>query len=157
MTQPWLPPALHDPTVITRYHHLIHPTPTSTGCLVWLGALSAQGSGRFWVEQGHVIIAHRFGYALTHGTTTQLQIAHTCDEAWCQNPAHWEQATPAQNTNDWIRRRDHLGNPLRDTRGALGRAKAIRTAARTGTDINAALHAGLPELDLYQTHLPGLD
>jgi len=151
--------AILDEGVVTRYRALIHPHPTASGCWVWLGALSAQGSGRFWVRQGHVMVAHRFGIALARGVAalSPLQVAHVCDEAWCQNPEHWEPATARKNTLDWIVRRQRLGNPLRDTRGALGRAKAARFAARSGADITAALVAGAPELDRLQDALPGID
>lgn len=151
--------ALADPRVAQRYRALVSPVAMSTGCRPWLGALSAKGSGRFWLGGNRVIIAHRYGYALTYGIDALLaapQIAHRCDEACCQTPHHWATSTGLQNTLDWINRRHTLGNPLRDTRGALGRARALRQAARTGTSLTAASKAGQPEIDRYQNQLPDI-
>ncbi len=151
--------AVRDPSVVTRYRALIYPYPAPSGCWVWIGALSARGSGRFWIGQGHVMVAHRFGIALARneGSFGPLQVAHMCDEAWCQNPEHWELSSARKNTQDWIVRRERLGSPLRDTRGSLGRARAVRFAAISGGDIGAALLAGAPEADRFQDQLPGID
>lgn len=152
--------AVDDARVAARYRGLLHGERTASGCTPWLGAISAQGSGRFWLSAGRVVVAHRYGFALTFGVDAlgaAPQIAHRCDEAWCQTPEHWEAATGSQNTQDWIRRREHLGSPLRDLRGARGRAEAVRAAARRGASLAEALMAGAPEVDRLQDHLPGLE
>ncbi|MGR7000708.1 hypothetical protein ACU686_26090 [Yinghuangia aomiensis] len=57
--------------------------------------------------------------------------------------AHWIRGNASQNVADYLARRHLTGHPLTDTRGARGRAVAIRDAilaARTaGTDIEAAI------------------
>lgn len=149
--------AIKDERVIARYRRHVSPRPLASGCLPWMGALSAQGSGRFWVAENSVVVAHRFGFALAYGVDALLSyphVAHQCDEASCQNPQHMRSASAAQNTREWLTRRDTIGNPLRDRRGALGRAVALRDAALAGDDLEAASRAGMPENDLYQDPLP---
>lgn len=136
--------AVDDARVAARYRGLLHGERTSSGCTPWLGAISAQGSGRFWLRAGRVVVAHRYGFALAFGVDAleaAPQIAHRCDEAWCQTPEHWEAATGSQNTQDWIR----------------GRAEAVRAAARRGASLAEALMAGAPEVDRLQDHLPGME
>ncbi len=148
--------ALDDPAVVARYRALVYDQPTPAGCLIWLGAISGHGHGRFWLSNGHVIVAHRFAYALRHGIgalNTAQQIGHTCDEASCQNPDHLQAVSAQRNTADWAARRDTIGNPLRDTRGARGRAIALRDAARRHADLAIAANSGLPEIDRFQAAL----
>lgn len=152
--------ALLDDLVIARYRGHIHPHPTPSGCWIWTGALSGAGHGRFWLSsaggRGHVIVAHRFGYALRHGLdelTTTAAIRHRCDEPFCQNTDHMLAGTIAENTSEWAIRRNNPGSPLRDTRGPLGRAQAIRAAALNGDDLVAALGEGAPPNDRYQRPL----
>ena len=148
-----------DESVIARFVALLSPSRLASGCIPWLGALSTNGHGRFWLGHRRVIIAHRFAYALAHGAAA-LQLApnlgHRCDEASCQNPDHLIATTTATNTLEWVTRRETIGNPLRDTRGAQGRALALRSAARAGEDLERAARAGLPEVDRLLDRLPGL-
>lgn len=148
-----------DASVAARYRALVSTAPMEAGCWIWLGALSGQGTGRFWIGAHSVVVAHRFGYALAFGVQAldvDAQLAHRCDEASCQNPAHLRPVSAAENTQEWINRRQTPGSPLRDVRGALGRARALRTAARAGLDLDAAAHEGRGEVDLYQRPLPGI-
>jgi len=115
----------------------------------WLGSLSSSGAGSLWVragDGGHMVSAHAYGYQLLHGVVEPEAgewpvIRHTCDEAWCQNFAHWQLGGPADNLNDWLRRRWHTGSPLRDVRGAGGRATAVREAARAAIAAGASTAA----------------
>ena len=141
-----------DPRIGERWRRHVHPIPLASGCLIWTGAISAGGHGRFWLGRRPdgrdlVIVAHRFGYALHHGIdallTTEV-IRHTCDEPSCQNPTHWAAGTTQENTLEWANRRWNPGSPLRDIRGARGRAEALRTAALTGTNLDHAAAAGKP-------------
>lgn len=145
--------ALASPATIGRYRALVYDQPTAQGCLVWMGAVSGQGHGRFWLGRGSVTVAHRFGFAVAFGVDALYsapQISHVCDESWCQNHEHLKPATGWRNTTDWIERRDTIGSPLRDVRGARGRALALRDAARRGESLDAAMRAGLPEVDRFQ-------
>ena len=155
MTEP-LGRYLADPAVIARYQALVSDAVLPTGCRIWLGAISSRGHGRFWLGGGRVMIAHRFGFMLDRHldelSPTQM-VTHLCDEASCQTPAHWILGTGSSNTAEWHTRRALIGNPTRDTRGAAGRARALREAARNNLDLHAAAVLGLPEIDRYQERL----
>ncbi len=156
--------AVGDPQVVARYRAKIaYASPGE--CWPFTGAIHPHGHGRFFVGQytdthgtrrDVVVIAHRFGWAITHGADSLDQVAalaHDCDEAGCQNPAHLAPATMASNHHDWDTRRWQLGSPLRDVRGAAGRARAIRAAILTGQDVAAARAAGISSLDRDQLPL----
>lgn len=131
------------------------------GCLIWTGALAGQGHGRFYLGRGGdgrtaVVISHRWAFALAHGLEAMLsavEIRHRCDNPLCQDVDHLEAGTRADNVADSLRRRGIIGNPLRDTRGQLDRAIAIRDAVRAGLDPTDAAAAGLPEIDRLQEPL----
>ena len=112
----WLAAALTDARVRARYYAHILSEPTPAGCLIWTGAVSGAGHGRFWIgsQDGNdrVIIAHRFGYALAHGAGGLTQaIQHQCDEPLCQNPNHLVAGTIAQNTRAWARQHARCSDP----------------------------------------------
>jgi len=141
--------AARDERVIARYR--AHLFVVTDGCWLWTGAISGAGHGRFWVQRGHVVIAHRFGWALAHpGEPLPALIGHRCDEPLCQRPDHLVASSPAQNLAEWAARRHQLGSPLRDARGAAGRARALRTAARTGANLDQAAAVGLRPIDRDQ-------
>lgn len=149
--------AVRHPDTLARYDSYVYRTPMSRGCLVWTGAISDGGHGRFWLDDGVVAIAHRFGWAVYNGPEDVLDpsvvVMHTCDEAICQQPEHWKLGNSATNSADWAERRRIPGNPLRDRRGAEGRARALRDAARSRGDLDAAAAAGLCDVDLWQPTL----
>lgn len=159
--------ALADPATVERFWGLTRAidTPCSR---CWVGAITGRGHGRFWVARtaggrSVAIVAHRFAAALTHGLDVLLdptsQLTHSCDETTCVTVAdgHVVIGTAQTNTLEWRQRSQQIGSPLRDTRGALGRALAIRAAALEHRSVRAVLDAGLPEIDRYQRMLPGLD
>jgi hypothetical protein len=57
-------------------------------------------------------------------------VRHRCDETLCTNPGHLLDGDPVENLEDYLRRRHRAHHPLSDTRGADGRARAIRAAIR---------------------------
>ena len=152
---------LHDDSLQSRYLALVCSRTTSNGCRPWMGAIGGSGHGTFWLgenDSGHdvVIVAHRFGWALSFGLESLRAaqvVRHTCDEPSCQTPGHWAAGTVAQNTAEWAARRAVPGSPLRDLRGARGRAFALREAARSGGDLDAVAMAGLPPADQWQDTL----
>ena len=156
--------ALQDPSVIARYRGLISETPTAAGCALWKGAVSGRGHSRFWIGslpdgRDAVVLGHRFGYGLLVGYDQLMlvpTVRHRCDNPLCQNGEHLRPGTNANNAHDWATRRHTPGSPLRDTRGALGRARALRAAARSGEDLEAVVSAGLSQLDRDQPTLPDL-
>ena len=107
-----------------------------------------------------MIAAHVFAYQLAHGLCTarllasDVVIRHRCDEACCQNPAHLAAGTATMNITEYRARRHRVSGPLDDTRGAAGRARAIRAAVLSarvdGPDaVEAALAAALTAGDRY--------
>ena len=155
--------ALTNPRTVKRYQSLISTGTTAAGCRVWTGAISGKGQGRFWVGtlpdgRDLVMIAHRFGYAHLHGIKhldDANVLRHICDEPSCQNPDHWIPGTIHENTLEWSERRHTIGSPLRDKRGARGRAIALREAALQGEDLDVAAAAGSPLGDQLQDPLFG--
>ena len=150
------------PRTRARFADLVHPIPLGSGCLLWRGAIAGQGHGRFWlgrISTGRnvTVIAHRWAFALHHNLDMMLNaqhIRHQCDNPICQNPAHLAAGEPWQNTLEGLNRRQIIGNPLRDIRGARGRALALRGAVLAGSSVADADHAGRPPNDLYQDTLP---
>lgn len=126
--------AVRDAEVVSRWRAKTVRVPGS-GCLWWTGAVSGRGHGRFWLGEGHVVIAHRFAYALTLGAQALEGVevlGHRCDNPLCQEigPEHVVVSSHLQNRREWVARRDLTGSPLGDARGARARAKELRDLAR---------------------------
>lgn len=141
--------ALNDPRTVDLYWSKVRVA-DERECWYWTGAISGRGHGRFWIADGHVVIAHRFGYALAHPVEPLPPVvAHECDNPLCQSPlpGHMHASTPGDNRREWAERRWTIGGPLRDSRGARGRAQELRNAARAGYDLSEVAAAGLSELD----------
>jgi HNH endonuclease len=102
----------------------------------WVGAIS-DGYGRFRIGSrrdgtGRIITAHRYAYMREHGPIpASVIVRHLCDETLCTNAGHLLDGDPAENLEDYLRRRHRAHHPLSDIRGAAGRARAIRDAIRT--------------------------
>ena len=160
--------AVADSDVVDRYRsHL--KTGRADECWLWTGAISGNGHGRFQIadqrlthpdgttaRRTYVVIAHRFGYAALNGVDALLQVpvlAHQCDNPLCQNPRCWRESNHHANGRDYARRRDIVRGPLTDTRGARGRSRAIRDAARAGAEISQAVLAGIRPVHLEQIAL----
>lgn len=147
--------AVADEATVARFRaHTVH-LPTAYCTVWWRDAISGRGHGRFWLGQvagrDVVVIAHRFAYALTHGVDALEQaplLGHRCDNPLCQvvGPGHVEPSTAWRNRHEWVMRRGTVGGVLRDSRGARGRARAIRDALRldpTIESLEAATRVGL--------------
>ena len=111
-----------------------------------------RGLGRAYVDGFTVALANGVD-ALFHPDGSRVLLAHSCDNPLCQAAEHLSVATPAQNRAEWDRRRSNLGSPLRDIRGARGRAMAVRAALLTGGDVAACLRAGMTAVDRDQLTL----
>ena len=102
-----------------------------------------------------------FGYAALKGVDALLQVpvlAHQCDNPLCQNPRCWRESNHRANSREYAYRRDVVRGALTDTRGARGRARAVRDAARAGVEISQAVLAGIRPVHLDQIALfPDLD
>ena len=162
--------ALADPIVVDRYWSHVRRTDEPDRCWLWTGAIAGKGHGRFQVGDTYVefpgrprrrrtfvVIAHRFGFAVAYGLDTLLDtplVSHRCDNPLCQLPDHWRASNHRANGQEYAHRRSVVRGSLADTRGARGRAAAIRAAARAGGDTADAVLAGLPpvhrdQLDLF--------
>jgi hypothetical protein len=144
-------------------------------CHYWLGALSLGGHGRVRLgvaaagapRPGSIMVApHVYLYQESRGLLRPLPdgsyppIRHRCDEPSCLNPIHLAAGTGG-NAAGAIAARGTAG-PAADTRGAQGRAMAIRNAIMSAiaagatpgeieVAIEAAAAAGIPAV---QTALP---
>jgi hypothetical protein len=144
-------------------------------CHYWLGALSSSGHGRVRLgvrtagapRPASIMVApHVYLYQESRGLLRPLPdgsyplIRHRCDEPSCLNPIHLAAGT-AGNAAGAIAARGTAG-PAADTRGAQGRAMAIRNAIMSAiaagatpgeieVAIEAAAAAGIPAV---QTALP---
>lgn len=66
-------------------------------CLIWRGAMTADGYGRAWDGEQNVS-AHRMAYALRIGPVPEgMQLDHLCRVRACVNPAHLEPVTCQEN------------------------------------------------------------
>lgn len=164
--------AIDDSVVADRYWALTRRSMNAGECWLWTGAISGKGHGRFSIGDWHqddsagrrrrrtvVVIAHRYGFALAYGVDELLRvplISHRCDNPLCQLPDHWRISNHRANTAEYAYRRSSTG-PLADTRGARGRARAVRDAARSGQDVTEAVLAGLPPVHRDQQVLFPLD
>lgn len=160
--------ALADSATVDRYWSHVRRD-ADTGCWWWTGAISGRGHGRFYLGSVRgrtgrrhtvVVIAHRFGYALTHGIDAMLRVeefAHRCDNPLCQRPAdeHFHPSTSSANRREYYARRDMVLGPLSDVRGARRRAWELREAARNGDDLRQALDAGA--LPMHRNQIPMFD
>lgn len=123
-------------------------------CWIWTGAISGRGHGRFWIGTGRVVVAHRLAWVASHpGEPVPSVVSHDCDSPGCVNPAHLRASDPASNRAEYLARAGLPGSPLNDTRGARGRAVALRDAARDGADLDAVRAAGASEIDRGQAGL----
>ncbi|MGO1312534.1 hypothetical protein [Brachybacterium alimentarium] len=145
--------AASDVGVRARYQSKIL-TFEDSECWWWIGAISGNGHGRVWLGPGWVAIAHRLGWAIAHpGEEVPALIGHECDNPLCQRPAHWDDSSPGKNRAEWAARRHRIGSPLRDKRGARGRALAIRAALLAGEGPAGIAAEGLQATDRDQLPL----
>ena len=141
---------LSDEVLVARY--LANICWRAGSCAYWLSTISSTGHGKLRVgsrtdDSRRVLGAHLFGYQLHHGVLADdlgdVVIGHRCDEPSCQQPAHMEVISRAENDADYRARRHQW--PLSDLRGAHGRAVALRDTIRstldTGGDVESALDA----------------
>ena len=85
------------------FKHLVVPSDKDK-CWIWHGAKNSSGYGCFLLD-GKVKLAHRVSYQSTFGDLQDdLLVRHKCDTKLCVNPAHLEQGTHKDNTQDSIDR-----------------------------------------------------
>ena len=124
-------------------------------CAYFLGALSSGGHGRFRAgtrraaadRPGSLVVpAHVYAYVLSRGvpapdpvTGLMPVVRHRCDEPSCQAAGHLAAGSPAENSRDYLARRQDPYSPLSDRRGPRGRAVAIRGAILAALAEDASL------------------
>lgn len=141
--------AVADPVRVERWRAKTVRVPGSE-CRWWTGAVSGRGHGRFWIG-GHVVIAHRFAWAITHGVQSLADIellGHRCDNPLCQRvgPGHVVASSYIANRREWAARKELTGSPLGDPRGSRRRARELRDLARRDPRLVAADQARLRAL-----------
>lgn len=69
----------------------------SSGCWLWLGALTSEGYGRVRWKKRQVYV-HRLAYAIVHGRVPSGKlVCHKCDVRECFNPAHLQSGSHSTN------------------------------------------------------------
>ncbi len=154
--------AVSDPDVLERYRAKVLVVPGSE-CLWWSSAISGRGHGRFWLgaagTRDIVVIAHRFAWALQHGVDALAAtpvLGHRCDNPLCQRvaPGHVVASSYWENRREWALRRHTVGNPLRDRRGASGRARAVRDLLQLDPRVASLLEVTRDGLRHDEAQLP---
>jgi len=142
-------------------------------CHYWLGALTSSGHGRVRLRgrtasaqrpASVVVAAHVYVYQESRGLLRPLPggsyplVRHRCGESSCLNPIHLAAGTAAGAAAGLLAAQDTAG-PAADTRGAQGRAIAIRdaivgaiaagaTPGEVEVAIEAAAAAGTPAVQV---------
>ena len=141
-----------DGGTVARFPAKIAVVVPGSGCEYWTSAISGRGHGRFWIAEvagrDVVVIAHRFAWALERGVNALEQVpvlGHRCDNPLCQRigDGHVMASSHWLNRREWALRRHTIGGVLRDTRGARGRAGALRDAVRREPTARKAGEAAL--------------
>lgn len=81
-----------------------YTSPQSNGCIHWIGAISGNGYGTFWLE-GRTWRAHRAAWKLRLGRIpTGKILRHRCDNPICVNLEHLKPGTQLENAKDAVER-----------------------------------------------------
>lgn len=105
-----------------RFQKFIRP---EGDCLVWTGALTAHGYGKFRFE-GKIRLAHRVAWFLSIGARldSKTTLDHLCRNRACVNAAHLEPVSLAENI---------LRSPIQPTT-----INAMKTHCKRGHPFDAA-------------------
>lgn len=79
---------------LRRLYHL----DSSTGCLIWDGAVNHAGYGHFRASSGKTVRIHRYLYEKQYGLLSEkLVLDHTCGRRNCIELSHLEPVTQLEN------------------------------------------------------------
>ncbi len=94
--------------LIQRFMKNVSPTPTDTGCRLWIGYRNKQGYGRLWFEGGFRQ-AHALAALAYYGPPPPdcYATCHKCDKPACVNPAHLFYGTARDNALDCVAKGRH--------------------------------------------------
>jgi hypothetical protein len=86
------------PSAVERFESKLRDSPT--GCVLWVGAKSVRGYGRFW-DGGRMVAAHRFAWEVRAGPVPLgLSVLHRCDVPACCCFAHLFTGDQSDNMTD---------------------------------------------------------
>lgn len=92
----------------TKFWQLVNKDPQPGRCWEWVGD-KRRNYGKFTLESGKNVYAHRVAYFLHYGVDPgSYFVCHACDYPACVNPNHLWLGTSADNIKDWTRKGNHL-------------------------------------------------
>lgn len=77
-------------------------------CWVWTGATVPGGYGRFRGEDGSLVVAHRFAFAIFVSDPGEQLVLHRCDNPPCVRPDHLFLGTHGDNMRDMRAKGRHV-------------------------------------------------
>lgn len=121
---------------IARALSRVSTEPTERGCLLWEGPASSGGYGQVSLSD-RTVKTHRIAWAFglsgeRHGALPppEVVIRHRCDNPLCNNPAHLQAGSTADNNRD----RDERGRTSRgDAHYSRLRPERLARGAANGT------------------------
>lgn len=104
----------------------------ATGCLLWTGALTAEGYGTYGPDR-----AHRFSYEHHKGPIPDgMNVCHRCDRPGCIEPEHLFLGSHGDNVADKCAKGRHpVGQDAPGAKLVTAQVVAIRSDPRTPTEI----------------------
>lgn len=124
-----------------RFFNKVEPV-TESGCWLWTAA-TQQGYGRFGTDDRKTVLAHRYSWAVVHGSIPHgMHVCHKCDTPACVNPDHLFLGSDKDNIEDMYRK----GRGNNAARGPKGtRSSFAKISEATVLDIYAT--RGIESMD----------
>jgi hypothetical protein len=133
---------------VERFYSHVLKGPDPDSCWLWLGAISDDGYGRFWIGTAggqRAVAAHRFALATVHGGLEAIEgltALHWCDVPLCVRATlgpstHLLLGTTSENMKDRaLKKRMPSPNAVKWRRLSRAersaRSRALRDALKTG-------------------------
>ncbi|GGG70621.1 hypothetical protein GCM10011374_39000 [Kocuria dechangensis] len=148
---------------VERFYSHVLKGPHPGSCWLWVGAISDDGYGRFWIGTAggqRAVAAHRFALATVHGGLAAIKgmtALHWCDVPLCvraslEPTTHLLLGTPEENMADRARK-NRMPSPNAVKWRRLSRAE--RSARSRG--LRDALKTGGWDEDLVRELVHGID
>ncbi len=136
------------PDDVERFYSHVLKGPHADSCWLWLGAISDDGYGRFWIDTAvgqRAVAAHRFALATVHGGLAAIEgltAMHWCDVPLCVRASlspstHLLLGTASENMADRaLKKRMPSPNAVKWRRLSRversARSRRLRDALKTG-------------------------